>query len=111
MSSSQRPGSEASVWSWDILFVMPSPDAVVKLSGDNSSEEKERVMRGFLEGLVMDLDGTQCRYNCLECRLFRVLISTDCVGHYGQTRIQPMQLGTKGFLIDSLIPTLLKKSV
>ena len=59
---------------------MPSPDSVVKLSGDYSSEEKERVMRGFLEGLVMDLDDTQCRYNCLECRLFRVLISTDCAG-------------------------------
>jgi hypothetical protein len=29
---------------------MPSPDEVVKLSGDNSSEDKERVMRGFLEG-------------------------------------------------------------
>ena len=59
---------------------MPSPDEVVKLSGDNSSEEKERVMNGFLEGLVMDLADTQCRYNCLECRLFRVLISTDCAG-------------------------------
>ena len=62
------------------LFVMPSPDEVVKLSGDNSSEEKERVMCGFLEGLVMDLADTQCGYNCLECRVFRVLISTDCAG-------------------------------
>ena len=28
----------------------------------------------------MDLADTQCGYNCLECRLFRVLISTDCAG-------------------------------
>ena len=31
-------------------FVMTKPEEVAKLSGDNSREEKERVMQGFLSG-------------------------------------------------------------
>jgi hypothetical protein len=33
-------------------YTMPAPESVVKLSGDNSREEKDRVMAGFLSGWV-----------------------------------------------------------
>jgi hypothetical protein len=31
-------------------YVMPKPEEIAKLSGDNSSEEKARVMEGFING-------------------------------------------------------------
>ena len=30
-------------------------------------------------------------------------VASDIADHYGQTKIQPMRLGTKGFLIDSFV--------
>ena len=57
--------------------MMTKPEEIAKLSGDNSREEKERVMTGFLSGWVEVLSKL---YFTITSREFQVLVSTDCAG-------------------------------
>lgn len=59
------------------LYNMPSPEAVVKLSGDYDSEDKERIMTGFLNGFVLIC---AFLFNSLYCRMYQILTATDCCG-------------------------------